>query len=310
MGGGGSSYSYSGLASDELEKKISDSKDKTKLKQFESEVESEIQDSLSDINSRDSSKTNARLQEINKLLEGDIDGVLNINFGGSIAKHTYVDGMSDVDCLVFLNDSELSDKNPEEVREYFSSLLKKRFPSTEVSVGSLAVTVKFTDVEIQLLPALKYASGVKIATADGEKWSNIINPKRFAKKLTDINSKHNNKVVPVIKLAKYIISKNLPEGQRLSGYHIESLAIEIFSNYSGADNPKEMLNHFFNSAPKYINHKISDSTGQSRHIDDYLGENDSVERKMCSNRINRIGQKIRNANIAMSLEQWKDIIGG
>ena len=309
MGGGGSNYSYSSSTPNEIEKKLSESKDKTKLKEFDSNIENEIQNALSGINSRDSAKINARLEAIKKTLGSDIDGVLNINFGGSIAKHTYVDGISDVDCLVTLNSSELSNKSPEEVKNYFSSLLQKRFPKTEVTVGKLAITLKFSDVEIQLLPALKYDSGVKIQAANHNGWSKIIKPKLFAEKITDINYKHNNKVVPIIKLAKYIISKNSPETQQLSGYHIESLAIEAFNEYSGANKSKEMLKHFFEKSSEHIRHKITDSTGQSRHVDDYLGENNSDERMICSNRLKRIGQTMNNADLAMSIKQWKDILG-
>ena len=74
--------------------------------------------------------------------------------GGSVAKYTYVDGLSDIDSLIILDNCELTDKPPDEVKEYFAQKLKERFPKTEVEVGNLAVTVHFNDAEIQLLPAL------------------------------------------------------------------------------------------------------------------------------------------------------------
>ena len=62
------------------------------------------------------------------------------------------------------------------------------------------MTVTYKDgIQLQLLPALRTPTGIRIA--DGEQWSTVVRPKRFANKLTDINRSNNNLVVPVIKNA-------------------------------------------------------------------------------------------------------------
>jgi hypothetical protein len=58
-------------------------------------------------------------------------------------------------------------------------------PNTDATAGKLALTVKFSDgYEIQVLPALATKTGIRIAAADGNEWSNVIKPEKFARELT------------------------------------------------------------------------------------------------------------------------------
>lgn len=210
--------------------------------------------------------------------------------------------------MIILNKSELQGLSPIEVKDYFYERLKQRLTNTEIKQGKLAVTVKFKDAEIQLLPAIRADNSLKIADTSGKQWANI-KPEKFATLLTSVNKELNNKVVPTIKLVKSVIS-TLPENRQLSGYHVESLAVEIFKLYDGERNTKAMLKHFFNQAQNLVLSPIKDRTGQSIHVDDYLGQENSLQRKIVSDAIGRIGRKFKNADGAQSLEQWQSILGG
>lgn len=52
-------------------------------------------------------------------------------------------------------------------------------------------------------------------------------PENFQMALSERNEQCGGKLVPTIKLAKAVIG-SLPEKQRLTGYHVESLAIAAF----------------------------------------------------------------------------------
>ena len=196
---------------------------------------------------------------------------------------------------------------PAEVKEYFFKKLQESLPKTKIEVGTLAITVHYKDMDIQLLPAVRYKEGYKIPNASGKDWSNIINPKKFAEKLSEINRKNNFKVVPSVKIAKAIIS-GMPKNRQLSGYHTEALAIEVFKYYDGAKTPKAMLTYFFETAPRYISKPIIDKTGQSKYVDEYCGKIDGSKRELIANAISRIGRTIKNADKAYSLNTWKRIL--
>ena len=305
MGGSGG-YS-SDFSREEFEKLIQQEVSSTQFQEFELEVNDLIRSLLYEANNRDTEQIRIHLDTIQHALESDIEGVLNLKFGGSVSKHTYVDGLSDVDVLVMINNSELIDKTPAEVKNYFFNRLSQRLPNTEINEGALAITVKFkTGKEIQLLPAIRHGDGLKIATWEGE-WSNKINPERFAKALTRVNQNCSNRVVPLVKLSKAIIS-SLPDQRKMSGYHVEALAVKIFSNYNGSNSSKDMLKYFFDKASTRVLSPIREISGQSTHVDEYLGAENSAKRKMISDSLSQISRRMRNADISNNIETWRDIL--
>ena len=276
---------------------------------YEAESNAYLQDILADLNVRDTEKVNAHLETIKDALSGEISGSISLLQGGSTKKHTHVDGLSDIDILAIIDNSTLVNKSPSDVLEYFAERIRERLPNTPVTVGALAITLRFSDgYEIQVLPAITTQTGIRIATSDGVDWSNVIRPDKFAEKLTNVNRLNNNGVVPVIKLYKAINSQ-LPEELRLSGYHIESLAINAFQNYSGSRSRKDMLLHFSQYASDAVLEPIRDDTGQSIHVDDKLGDAGSLERKKVSASIKRIVARMRLADSEASLARWRELMG-
>ncbi len=288
--------------------KIQKEQERSKDAEFEIEVNQLIADTLKDANSRDVEQTRTHINTILTSINKEIDGNVQTIFGGSVAKHTYVDGLSDIDVLVIVNDTELKQFSPGEVKEYIKERMEKRLPFSEIKIGEMAVTVSFTDgIEIQVLPAIRTKSGVKISSSNGENWSSVVRPKAFAEKLVKVNQKCANKVVPVIKLAKSIVS-DFPSSRQLKGYHIESLAVKIFSNYSGDMVTKTMLKHFFSRASEHVLSSIQDKTGQTLKVDGYLGGNGSVERRIVSDSLARMSRKMESADRSGNLEKWGEIL--
>lgn len=273
-------------------------------KAVNSEMNEFINNLLKKVNDRDVNTINTHLETIKKALEKDIEGSIDLYFGGSIKKYTYVNGLSDIDMLVKLNDTSLQNKTPKEVLRYFESRLRERLPKTKIKVGTLAVTVTFSSGnEIQILPSVKRGSGYKIATADGSKWSNIVKPDKFTEKLTRVNKHNGNKLIPIIKVLK-LINENQKKSNQLKGYHIESLAIKSFEKYNGRQDYYSMLSHFCQSIKNDVLYKIVDRTGQSRHVDEYLGENNSIDRQRISNCYIRISNILNSTDT----DQIKDLM--
>lgn len=310
MGGSGGAWPTD-ISPRQAEKYYQETKSETEQNEFNQKVCKMLDDYLSRFNDRDVNNIQNKLDDIKKAIQAEVDGTVDLKYGGSIDKHTYVDGISDIDSLVILNKSDLADKTPENVRDYFLSELndKLKGQDVEISKGKLAVTVKYKDgTEIQLLPAIRTGEGLKIPSVLGNKWSAVITPQKFAEKLTDINAKLNGKVVPAIKLIKAINSQ-FSEQKQMAGYHIESLAIEAFKSCKGNENPKELLSKFFGEAKELVKTPIKDKSNQSIHVDDYLGKKDSESRKSLSYQLDFIYRKINNANNACSEKMWQDIFG-
>lgn len=282
---------------------------KTQQAVYKQEVEEILQDALREFNDRDVEAIRRHVDTLLDSLSHNLeDGSIRLLFGGSVAKHTYVNGLSDIDLLACLNSTGLEKLSPSEVLNTFAAQIRQRLPRTDVTVGNLAVTVRFSDGhEIQILPSIRTSSGFRIADPDTNNWSNVVSPRRFARKLTAVNQELAGKVIPVIKIAK-AINASLPKPQRLSGYHIESLAIEAFKNYSGNQAQQVMIHHFWQTAREQSLRPIVDSTGQSRHVDDYLGPANSEARRRVKSAIERICSRIEQANQLRSADSWQELL--
>jgi len=308
MGGGGG---YPG-SSDNYKEQLRQSKDVSEDVSFESDVNGMISDRLKSYNDRDSDQYKTHLDDIKGIIETRFAGAVKLRFGGSVSKHTYVDGLSDADILMLINNSELADYPPDKILSYVKRELSGRLHNVEeIKTGSMAVTIKFRDgCEIQLIPAVSTSTGYKVPKKDSNEWSKVVHPDRFAQKLTEVNQSCGGKVIPVIKLTKGVIA-SLPEDQRLTGYHVESLAIEVFKRYPTdmPNTPRVMLKYFFEQASKRVTTPITDSSGQSVHTDDSLGATNSPDRLRAQKTRQRIHTSMQNADNLRSRDAWDKILG-
>ena len=275
---------------------------------FDAEVNEELAKRLATVNARDAEKIRGYLDDAFEVLKDEIEGVERTLFGGSVAKSTYVEGLSDVDALVVLRDVPES-ATPREVLEQFRQTLEGRLSRSDVesvTAGALAVTVKYHDgTEIQLLPAVHRGERNAISSGDGTEWKSI-HPRHFAKALTDLNAAQGRAVVPAIKLAKSVIGAQMAEDTRPSGYHVEALALAAFNEYNGSRNTKAMLTHFFAAAARGVLKPIKDISGQSHHVDERLGEPNSVPRQMLSRDLQRIADTMERSK---GVSEWRRLLG-
>lgn len=309
MGGGGGGGPFVNRSPEQLAKQVREAEDVTTVKVFEADLNALLGELLASANSRDIGRVQGRLDDIKSELSDTLENSVDLLFGGSVAKHTYVDGISDIDSLLILKDTDLANEAPSVALAKVADIVRTATPtSTSVGAGRLAVTIEYRDgMQIQLLPAFKTKQGLKVPSFLRDGWSRI-SPEKFQKALSKRNEECQSKLIPTIKLAKAVIS-TLPEAQRLSGYHVESLAIAAFKGYEDRKATATMLPVFFEKARDLVLQPIRDSSGQSVHVDGYLGRANSNKRVEVSHLLGRIAKRMRNASAHMSSDQWKAIFG-
>ncbi len=309
MGGsGGGSYIPDRWTPEQVKRRIDEAEKKALESGFNVSLSDLFKELLREYNDRNPELIQQRLNALKEFISDELETSIDSLFGGSVAKHTYVDGLSDVDTLFILKDKFDELPKPSKLISDFTSLVQTRLGTdAEVTKGDLAVTVEYPDnTELQILPGFRSTRGkLYIPSTDGKNWSKI-DPEAFQEELSSLNAACDRKLIPTIKLAKAIIA-TLPEGQRLSGYHTESLAVRAFKQYAGQKTLHAMLVKFFESAKTSVKTPISDKTGQSDYVDEYLGDKDSKARLRASHMLGRIEKRMRNANAAHSIEQWESL---
>lgn len=273
--------------------------------ELDAELNAFLGEELAGFNDRDTKLVQDRLDVIEAALGDSALDVDRLLFGGSVAKHTYVDGLSDIDALVVVDAPGAS---PADLVGRFADALRERLSSgdvLDVAAGRLAVTITYRGgSQVQLLPAVERDDHTSIASEDGSSWRRI-RPHKFAEKLTRVNQANGRAVVPTIKLAKAAIA-GLPEDHRLSGYHVEAIAVDAFKEYSGRRDRVSMLRHLVWHAAEAVLRPTGDITGQSVHIDAHLGAANSAERQSVSASMRRLASTLDNATSVSDYENLFD----
>ena len=121
----------------------------------------------------------------------------------------------------------------------------------------------------------------------------MIHPERFAQKLTQVNQENRGQVIPAVKLTKSLAHHVIrSDRDKITGYHIESLAVEAFRNYRGATDLKSMVRHLADYSATAVHQPIRDSTGQSRYVDDYMGGQGSAARQSAAANFRRMRDSV------------------
>lgn len=230
-------------------------------------------------------------------INSNIDGYVDIEYGGSVSKATYVAGISDLDCRVYINHSSLVSKSPDEIKKYIARQLKSKDPKiSSVKVGGMGVTVRYRDgTEMQFIPAIRTRYGYKLP--NGNRWSKVVYEDRFKRDFSRTNQKCGGTLYPLVRVIKKQNYLN-PLSQQLSGHHIESVANKIFKHYpkSAPRTLEAMMDYYYRYAPRQIVHRTRDKTGQSSFVDkDKLGNPASKNRQAAARSMGRVRKILRQA---------------
>ena len=202
MGGSGGGGYFSESPPQRVREALRREEEATDSQIFDTNVAREIGEILSEYNKRDSDAVRRAIDRSRRALESEIeDATITPVFGGSVRKHTYVNGISDVDSLFVLKGEGIAERSPGEVLDQFEGALRARFPDAEVTRDNIAVGLELEGIKLELLPAIRKEGATHISSASHDRWSEI-RPESFFAKLSEVNDRNGAKVVPTIKIAK------------------------------------------------------------------------------------------------------------
>lgn len=161
---------------------------------------------------------------------------------GSYGRYTGIKGISDLDMLYIMPKAKWDDYKDNKQSKLLSDVkdaIKARYPSTEVKVDRLVVTVKYQNFHIEVQPVFDYYDSLDDEsgyfkypdTYNGGKWKDT-KPRQEMKAIKDLNEEKNKNLRLLCKMARAWKNKN---GIAMGGLLIDTLAYKFMSSTSYYD---------------------------------------------------------------------------
>jgi hypothetical protein len=254
---------------------------------------------------------NTRKDDVVAILKKDFE-VLDAFATGSIPKFTALNGNADLDVMVVLHyGKHIKGKTPSQVLESVQKSLAEF--RTNVRKNGQAVTLYYkTWPNVDIVPACRVTNNdgsvnyYEVPNAHNGTWIQA-RPRKFANEIEAKAKECGQNFRRIIKITKHW---NLKHSEFLSGYHMEVLALNVFSG--NLDDTSWNVFQFFDNARPLLQSSLWHELG---YVDDYLSYSDRAE---VLKRIDTAMTKSRDAwylthggrgDHKGAIELWKQVFG-
>jgi hypothetical protein len=195
--------------------------------------------------------------------------VLDSFLTGSYARDTMIAPLkqADVDIFTVLDPRYYNNQTPQGLLDQVREHLRVTYPSTpRVSKNGQAVTITFTDFKVDVVPAFfRNGGGYLMPDANAGVWLKT-NPKQHVALWSKANEYHAGDLIPLIKMLK---AWNRKHNELFRSFHLETLALTIFTNVTISDFPSG-LRFFFHKAQSALTTQVPDPAGYGGDVGAYL----------------------------------------
>lgn len=266
-----------------------------------------------EITSNQTTNVSSRQQNVRKNVGAKLT-VLDDFLTGSYMRSTMITPLrdADVDVFVVLASSyyESLPNGPANVLARVKRVIDNSYSeSTEASRNGQAITIKFSDFKVDVVPAFnRQGGGYLIPDPMGKRWI-ATNPKTHVQLWSESNKYHDYRLVPFIKMVK---AWNRAHSRRFRSFHLETMVRQMFQSRKIGAYADAAL-HFFENA--YTNVYVNDPAGLGGSLHSYM-TNNLVFTVEVSTSLNAAATKAReaiafnrNGDNAKAIGKWGIIFG-
>ncbi|HET7086024.1 MAG TPA: CBASS oligonucleotide cyclase [Rhizomicrobium sp.] len=271
-----------------------------------------------EITTLQSATVSTRQGTVRQALEGNLK-VIDTFLAGSYQRSTMIAPLAeaDVDIFVILNAEYFHNYNggknggPAGLLDLVKRTLLRTYTRTpDISRSGQAVTIQFSDFVADVVPAFnRQGGGYLIPNSLTASWLET-DPKRHVELMSAANRAHDGALVPTIKMIK---GWNKSHGAFFRSFHLEVLALAIFTNVRISDYPSA-VRFFFDKARALITQKNPDPAGYGDDVGKYLNTPEKIQE--ASNRLQRAYERALKAeefasagNISNAVDMWQKTFG-
>ena len=186
---------------------------------------------------------------------------------GSYQRSTMIAPLSeaDVDVFVVLDPKYYEQNGQASLLDKVKRAVAKTYTDTKISRAGQAVTVKFSDFFVDVVPGFnRNGGGYLIPDSTVPRWIET-DPKKHVELWADLNKKKNGLFVPLVKMLK---QWNRKHSWLFRSFHLEALAYDVLQNVTINDYPSGCRYVFDKARDKLT--WLSDPAGYTGNVGVYL----------------------------------------
>jgi hypothetical protein len=233
-----------------------------------------------EITALQASTVSARQVKIREVMEAGMT-VLDTFQTGSYARSTMIAPLSeaDVDIFVVLDAKYYYNYNGQNggqagLLDAVKRTLRKTYTQTpDISRNGQAVTIRFTDFDVDVVPGFHRAGGgFLIPNSIANSWLET-DPKKHVELTTAANKTRGGDLVPLIKMMK---GWNKKHSAFFRSFHLEVLALELLNGVTITDFPSG-VRFYFDKARELVKKKNLDPAGFGDDVGRYINRSNLDE---------------------------------
>lgn len=189
--------------------------------------------------------------------------------------------------------------------------LRKTYTETpDISRNGQAVTIRFTDFVVDVVPGFnRKGGGFLIPNSINQSWIPT-DPKKHVEIMTTANTAHAGDLVP---LAKMIKAWNKNSNKYFNSFHLEVLALLILQGVNISDFPSG-VRYYFDKGRTLINKKNLDPAGYGGDVGSYINTQEKIQEavakfELAYNRAIKAEDYASRGYIKDAVDVWIQIFG-
>jgi hypothetical protein len=262
------------------------------------------------------STVSTRQTNVRDVVEVGMD-VIDTFLTGSYSRSTMISPLkeADIDIFVVLHSKyyyHYNGQNGEQagLLDLVKRTLLKTYTTTPaISRNGQAVTIRFTDFVVDVVPGFnRQGGGYLIPNSNTQSWLET-DPKKHVELMTTANKAHNGDLVPLCKMIK---GWNRKHSSFFRSFHLEVLAMQILNGITISDFPSG-ARYYFDKGRALIKQRNVDPAGYGDDVGRYItsANMEEAERRfqLSYDRAIKAEQFAAKGNVSEAVEMWGKIFG-
>jgi hypothetical protein len=258
-----------------------------------------------------------RQTSVREVVEAGID-VLDSFLTGSYSRSTMIAPLTkaDIDIFFVLDPKYFHHYNGQNggqagLLDFVKRTLLKTYTRTpDISRNGQAVTIRFDDFVVDVVPGFnRQGGGYLIPNSGNNTWIST-DPKRHVELVAASNKAHNGDLVPLIKMLK---AWNRSHSAFFRSFHLEVLTLQILDNVQITDFPSG-ARYFFDKGFGLISQQNLDPAGYGGDVGGYINTQEKIKEaaakfKLAYDRAIKAEAYAAQGNVRDAVDMWIKVFG-